>query len=169
MSFRAGWSSMASMKRVQTLLSARDVRLAFAVSRFNERVTRALLEGALEAYARLGGNLEEAWTVWVPGSFELPLAAKKLAQRPEVDGVVALGAIIRGETPHFEYVSAQAAGGLMQAMLASEKPIAFGVLTTDTPEQAEARAGGKAGNKGAEALYSAVEMVQLLRALQALD
>ncbi|MER3443886.1 MAG: 6,7-dimethyl-8-ribityllumazine synthase [Meiothermus sp.] len=154
------------MRRIQTVLSARDVRLAFAVSRFNERVTKALLEGALEAYARLGGDLEQAWTVWVPGSFELPLTAQKLAQRPEIDGVVALGAVIRGETPHFEYVSAQAASGLMQAMLANQKPVAFGVLTTDTPEQAEARAGGKAGNKGAEALYSAVEMVQLLRALQ---
>jgi len=154
------------MKHLQATLSAQDVRLAFAVSRFNERVTKALLEGALETYARLGGPAEEALVVWVPGSFELPLAAKRLARHPEVDGVVALGAVIRGETPHFEYVSAQAASGLMQAMLESEKPVAFGVLTTDTSEQAEARAGGKAGNKGAEALYSAVEMVQLLRVLE---
>lgn len=154
------------VKQIRGVLSASDVRLAFAVSRFNERVTKALLEGALEAYARLGGNLEQAWTLWVPGSFELPLAAQKLAQCPEVDGVVALGAVIRGETPHFEYVSAQAASGLMQAMLANQKPIAFGVLTTDTSEQAEARAGGKAGNKGAEAVHSCVEMVQLLRSLQ---
>lgn len=154
------------VKQIRGVLSASDVRLAFAVSRFNERVTKALLEGALEAYTRLGGNLEQAWAVWVPGSFELPLAAQKLAQHPEVDGVVALGAVIRGETPHFEYVSTQAASGLMRAMLANQKPIAFGVLTTDTPEQAEARAGGKAGNKGAEAVHSCVEMVQLLRALQ---
>lgn len=150
---------------LKATLSARDVRLAFVVSRFNERTTKALLEGALEAYSRLGGNTEAAWVVWVPGSFELPLMARRLAQRPEVDGVVALGAVIRGETPHFEYVSAQAASGLMQAMLQTDKPVAFGVLTTDTTEQAEARAGGKAGNKGAEALLSAVEMVQLLRAL----
>ncbi len=153
------------MKSSQTVLSAQNLRLAFVVSRFNQRVTRALLEGALEAYARLGGDAQAAWVLWVPGSFELPLAAQKLAQRPEVDGVVALGAVIRGETPHFEYVSAQAASGLMQVMLACEKPVAFGVLTTDSLEQAEDRAGGKAGNKGAEAVYSAVEMVQLLKHL----
>ena len=152
-------------RTLSPILTARGVRLAIAVGRFNERVTKLLLEGALEAYARLGGDPGEVLVAWVPGSFELPLIAKLLASRPDVDAVVALGAVVRGETPHFEYVAAQAASGLMQAMLQTEKPIVFGVLTTNTPEEAQERAGGKAGNKGAEAVFTAIEMVRLLEAI----
>jgi len=108
-------------KTLSPILTAKGVRLAIAVGRFNERVTKLLLEGALEAYARLGGDPGEVLVAWVPGSFELPLIAKRLASRPDVDAVVALGAVVRGETPHFEYVAAQAASGLMQAMLQTEK------------------------------------------------
>lgn len=156
-------------KTLSPILTAKGVRLAIAVGRFNERITKTLLEGALEAYARLGGDPQEVLVVWVPGSFELPLVAKKLAERPEVQAVVALGAVVRGETPHFEYVAAQAASGLMGAMLQTGKPIVFGVLTTNTSEEAQERAGGKAGNKGAEAVLTAIEMVKLLEALEALS
>ncbi len=152
-------------KTLSPILTAQGVRLAVAVARFNERVTKALLEGALEAYAQLGGDPREVLVAWVPGSFELPLVAKRLAQKPEVDAVVALGAVIRGETPHFEYVAAQAAGGLMQAMLQVEKPIVFGILTTNTLEEALERSGGKAGNKGREAVLTALEVVRLLEAI----
>uniref|UniRef100_A0A7C2G4S5 6,7-dimethyl-8-ribityllumazine synthase n=1 Tax=Thermus islandicus TaxID=540988 RepID=A0A7C2G4S5_9DEIN len=152
-------------KTLSPILTAKGVRLAVAVARFNERVTKALLEGALEAYARLGGEPREVLVAWVPGSFELPLVAKRLASRPDVDAVVALGAVIRGETPHFEYVAAQAASGLMQAMLQTEKPIVFGVLTTNSLEEALERSGGKAGNKGAEAVLTALEVVKLLEAI----
>lgn len=151
-------------RTLSPVLTARGVRLGIAVGRFNERITKLLLEGALEAYARLGGD-QEVLVAWVPGSFELPLVAKRLAARPDVDAVVALGAVIRGETPHFEYVAGQAASGLMQAMLQTNKPIVFGVLTTNTPEEAQERAGGKAGNKGAEAVLTALEMVKLLEAI----
>lgn len=146
-------------------LKAQGLRLAIAVSRFNERITRSLLQGALDAYVQLGGNLSDLTVVEVPGSFELPLACQALLRRPEIQGGVALGAVIRGETPHFEYVASQATSGIMRVMLESGKPLALGILTTDTPEQAQERAGGKAGNKGAEALWSAVEMVRLLETM----
>jgi 6,7-dimethyl-8-ribityllumazine synthase len=135
-------------KTLSPILTARGVRLAVAVGRFNERVTKLLLEGALEAYARLGGDPKEVLVVWVPGSFELPLVAKRLAQRPDVDAVVALGAVIRGETPHFEYVAAQAAGGLMQAMLQTEKPIVFGGPHHQHPGGSPGARRGQGGEQG---------------------
>lgn len=141
----------------------RGLRIGVAVARFNPGVTQRLLDGCLAALARCGVAPADTVVVRVPGAFELPLAAKVLLERHGVDAVVCLGAVIRGETPHFEYVSAQAAAGIMQVGLSSGRPVVFGVLTTDTPEQAYARAGGSHGNKGEEAALAAVEMARLVR------
>lgn len=132
-------------------------------SRFNENITRALMEGALTALREAGIADEQIEQIWVPGAFEIPVTALIAAQRPEVSAVVCLGAVIRGETPHFEYVSQAAATGIQRASLETGKPVAFGVLTTDTVEQAFDRAGGKTGNKGAEAAAAAVEMIKTLK------
>lgn len=141
----------------------RGLRIGVAVSRFNPGVTERLLAGCLAALDRCGVAREDVVVMRVPGAFELPLAAKALLERHGVDAVVCLGAVIRGETPHFEYVSAQCAAGIMQVMLAAGRPVAFGVLTTDTPEQAYERAGGRHGNKGEEAALAAVEMARRVR------
>ncbi len=146
-------------------LDASGLRIFAVVARFNELVTQSLLFGAREMFTRLGGRPEDFHVAFVPGSFELPLVAAKLAERDDLDAVVALGAVIRGATPHFEYLSQQAASGLMRAMLDTGKPVIFGVLTTDSIDQALERAGIKAGNKGADAIMSAVETVRLLRQL----
>lgn len=141
-------------------------RLAIVVSRFNEWITRSLLQGALEALDRFGIGQEETRVAWVPGAFELPLVAKQFAQSGQVDCVVCLGAVIRGATPHFDYVAGQAAAGILQASLETDLPIVFGVLTVDTIEQALERAGTKMGNKGFEAVQTAIEMVDLMRQLK---
>ena len=136
----------------------RGLRFAVVVARFNAQVTDKLLEGAREAlHARKAGFDE----YFVPGAFELPLAAKWLAQSGKYHGVVALGAVIRGETPHFDYVAGEAARGLQQVALDTAIPVAFGVLTTNTTRQAQARAGGKGGNKGFDAAMTAIEMARL--------
>ncbi|RMF33917.1 MAG: 6,7-dimethyl-8-ribityllumazine synthase [Chlorobiota bacterium] len=142
-------------------------RIAIAVARWNELVTARLLEGALGELRRNGIEQERVTVVSCPGSFELPLVVKTLAEQKRYDAIIALGCVIRGETPHFDYVAAQAASGIMQAMIASGIPCAFGVLTTDTLDQALDRAGGKAGNKGAEAAAVALEMAHLLSSLRA--
>jgi 6,7-dimethyl-8-ribityllumazine synthase len=144
-------------------LDARDLRVAFVVGRFNELITRPLLDGALDALRRTGGDPEAATVAWVPGAFEIPVVARKLAASGRYDAVVALGAVIRGATAHFDHVAGQAASGLMQAGMATGVPVIFGVLTVDTIEQAFERAGSKAGNKGAEALLAAVETAGVLR------
>jgi 6,7-dimethyl-8-ribityllumazine synthase len=146
-------------------LDAAGLRVAIVASRFNETITRQLLEGALSGLRRCG--LDEAGTTvaWVPGAFELPLAARRLAASGEFDAVIALGAVIRGATAHFEYVAGQAAAGLSQAGLDTGVPVVFGLLTTDTIEQAVERSGAKAGNKGFEAALTAIEMADLLRQL----
>jgi 6,7-dimethyl-8-ribityllumazine synthase len=146
-------------------LDAAGLRVAIVASRFNETITRHLLEGALSGLRRCG--LDEAGTTvaWVPGAFELPLAARRLAASGEFDAVIALGAVIRGATAHFEYVAGQAAAGLSQAGLDTGVPVVFGLLTTDTIEQAIERSGTKAGNKGFEAALTAIEMADLLRQL----
>ena len=146
-------------------LIATGHKLAIVVARFNQFVTERLLEGALDAYARHGGDPTLLQIARVPGAFELPLVVKKLAASGKVDGVVALGAVIRGETPHFDQVVSAATSGLASVMLETGVPVGFGVLTTDTVDQAVDRAGAKAGNKGAEALMSVVEMINLLKAL----
>jgi 6,7-dimethyl-8-ribityllumazine synthase len=139
-------------------LNANGLNFAILVARFNSAITEKLLAGAREALTKAGAKSQEVF--YVPGAFELPFAAKKLAERGDFDAIVALGAVIRGDTPHFDYVAAEAARGLQQAALETGVPIAFGVLTTDNREQAEARAGGAAGNKGFDAAMTAVEMAR---------
>lgn len=140
---------------------ARHLRVAIVASRFNETITRRLVDGALDCLRKHGVGDERVWLAWVPGAFELPLAAKRIAATAEVDAVVCVGTVIRGETPHFDYVAGWAATGIGRASLETGVPIAFGVVTTDTSEQAAERAGGKAGNKGSEAALVAVEMATL--------
>ena len=142
------------------------MRLAVVVSRFNEVVTSRLLAGARTAIERHGVREEDVDVAWVPGSFELPLAARRLAESRRYDAVVCLGAVIRGETPHFEYVAGEAARGIADAARDTGVPVIFGVLTTDTLEQALERAGGKTGNKGYDAAVNAIEMANLLRRLR---
>jgi len=135
-------------------------RYAIVASRFNATIVEQLVGGALDVLTRQGVPAEAITIVRVPGAWELPLAAQKLATKH--DAVIALGAVIRGDTPHFDYVAGECAKGLGKVGLDSGKPVIFGVLTTDTTEQAAARAGGKAGNKGAEAAMTAIEMLTLL-------
>jgi len=150
------------MLEIKGNLNAKGIRLGIAVSRFNELVTKELLAGAVEAYKRLGGDEADLVVVWVPGALELPLAAKKLAERPDIHAVIAIGTVIRGATYHFDVVAGQSAAGLMKAQLDTGTPIVNAVLTTDTIEQALERAGTKAGNKGADAVMAAVEIVRAL-------
>lgn len=146
-------------------LDATSHRYAIVVSRFNEFITGKLLSGAIDALVRHGASESDITQVWTPGAWELPLAAQKLAAAGGVDGVIALGCVIRGATPHFDYIAAEVAKGLAQASMSTGVPISFGVLTTDSIEQAVERAGSKAGNKGADAALAAIEMVNLLRTL----
>jgi len=157
---------VSGMKKIlEGQLSARGLRAALVVSRFNGFLTERLLEGALDALRRHEAEEDNLVVVRTPGAFELPLAAKKLAESGRHDAIVALGAVIRGATPHFEYVAAEVTKGLAQVSLASGIPVAFGVLTCDTIEQAVERAGTKSGNKGFDAALSAMEMVSLLRVM----
>jgi 6,7-dimethyl-8-ribityllumazine synthase len=142
------------------------MRIGVVCGRFNDLITERLLAGARDALARHGVADHDVTVVWVPGSFEIPLAARALAQSDDVDAVVTLGAVIRGATAHFDHVAGQCASGVMRAGLDAGIPVIFGVLTTDTIEQAMERAGTKAGNKGAEAAVTAIEMVAVLRQLR---
>jgi 6,7-dimethyl-8-ribityllumazine synthase len=146
-------------------VDARDMRLAVVAGRFNEHVTAPLVDGALTALQERGLAPENVPVYWVPGAFEIPLVAQRLARSRAVDAVVCVGAIIRGDTPHFDFVASSCADGIARVALDTGVPVAFGVLTTDNEAQALARAGGKAGNKGAEAANTAIEMVALLRGL----
>lgn len=146
-------------------LVATGLKVAIVTSRFNQYVTDRLLEGATDAFVRHGGAEGDLDVVRVPGAFELPLAAKRLAATGRYDALVALAAVIRGATAHFEHVATAATGGLSSVMLESGVPVGFGVLTTETVEQAVDRAGAKLGNKGAEAMLTAIEMANLLKAL----
>ncbi|MCH8241903.1 MAG: 6,7-dimethyl-8-ribityllumazine synthase [Planctomycetes bacterium] len=141
-------------------------RFAIVVSRFNDFITTKLLSGALDVLLRHGCKDEDVTVAYVPGSFELPFMAKKLAESGSYDAVICLGCIIRGHTPHFEYVASEAAKGIAHVGLATGVPTTFGVITADTLEQAVERAGAKAGNKGADAAMSAVEMVNLVAQLK---
>ena len=140
-----------------------DRRVAIVVSRFNESVTMRLLEGAIDALERHGGAREDIDVVWVPGAWELPAAARALLATERYDAIVALGAVIRGETPHFDFVAGEASRGLAEASAEFDVPIGFGLLTWTRMEQAEARAGGAHGNKGWDAALAALEMVGSLR------
>ena len=146
-------------------VSARGYRVAIVASRFNDFIVASLLKGATEAWAARGGAAGDLATFRVPGAFELPLAAKRLGASGRYDAVVALGCVIRGDTPHFDYVAGEAARGIQQAGLDTGVPVAFGVLTVETVEQALERAATNAGNKGAEALETALEMAALLKRL----
>jgi 6,7-dimethyl-8-ribityllumazine synthase len=144
-------------------LLAKDLKFAIVVSRWHELVNSKLLEGALDSINRLGGDLKEVTVAYVPGSFEIPLACKKFAESKKYDAIIAIGTVIRGQTLHFDLISSEAVKGLGQVSLQSGVPIALGVLTTDTLEQAFERAGSKHGNKGSEAALAAIEMANLLK------
>lgn len=151
------------MTKYEGNLNAEGMKAAVVAARFNEFISGKLLEGALDALKRHGMAEENIDIIWVPGAFEIPLTAKKLAASEKYDGVIALGAVIRGETPHFDYVSAEVSKGVAKAGLDTEKPVIFGVLTTDTIEQAISRAGTKSGNKGYDAAVTLIEMVNLFK------
>lgn len=148
-------------------LTPEDARFGIVVGRFNHFITDRLLEGALDALVRHGVARERVTIVRTPGAFEIPFAVRRLAKSGKLDAVIALGAVIRGSTPHFDYVAGEAAKGCGSTMQETGVPVLFGVLTTDTIEQAIERAGTKAGNKGWEAAVSAIEMVNLARAMTA--
>lgn len=147
------------------MLVGRGLRVGIVVGRFNEFISGKLLEGARDALLRHEVSDDDIDVAWVPGSFEIPLVAKRLAASGRYDAVICLGAVIRGATPHFEYVSAEVSKGIANVSLETGVPVIFGVLTTDTIEQAIERAGTKAGNKGFEAAVTAIEMAQLLNAI----
>jgi 6,7-dimethyl-8-ribityllumazine synthase len=143
----------------------RDLRFGFVAARFNDFIVEPLIRGAIDALKRHGATEKQIEIVRVPGAFDIPLIARKLALSRRFDALVTLGAVVRGQTPHFDYVAGECASGIARIALETGVPIAFGVLTTDTMEQAVDRAGGKAGNKGADAALVAVEMANLLRRL----
>jgi 6,7-dimethyl-8-ribityllumazine synthase len=147
-------------------LDGRGLKLAIVVSRFNSFITDRLLEGALDAIRRTGGDADAAQVVRVPGSWEMPVVVSELARQKRFDAVICLGAVIRGDTPHFDYVAGNAAAGLAHVASETGVPVAFGVLTTNTVEQAVDRAGAKSGNKGFDAAMTAIEMANLLRTLK---
>ena len=152
-------------KIIEGELLARDLRIAIVAARFNDFVVEPLIRGALDALRRHGVVDKQIDIVRVPGAFDIPIVARKLALAHRHEALIALGCVIRGQTPHFDYVAGECAGGIARIALESGVPIAFGVLTTDTAEQAVDRAGGKAGNKGADAALVALEMANLLRRL----
>ena len=149
-------------KTLEAHLNAKGKKFAIVVSRFNDFITEKLLSGALDALVRSGAEDSDIEVVKVPGSFEIPLVAKKMAKKKGLGAIICLGAVIRGATPHFDYISAEVSKGIAQVSLESEVPIIFGVITTDTIEQAIERAGTKAGNKGWSAAMAAIEMANLL-------
>lgn len=156
---------MQDIRTIEGDTQARDLRFAIVASRFNEFIVASLIRGAVDVLERHGAKRDQVELVRVPGAFELPLVIRKLLEQRRFDAIVALGAVIRGETPHFQYVAGECVRGIAQLTLEFGVPIAFGVLTTDTIEQAMERAGTKSDNKGAEAAVTAIEMANLLRHL----
>lgn len=146
-------------------LIARDKKFGIVVSRFNELISKSLLSGALDSLKRHEASDENIDVAWVPGSFEIPLVARRLAQRGNYDAVICLGAVIRGSTPHFDYVAAEVSKGIARVGLETGVPITFGIITADTLEQAVDRAGAKAGNKGWQAALTAIEMANLMESM----
>lgn len=153
-------------KFIEGNLDAKGLTFGIVVSRFNSFICERLLEGAIDALVRHGANETDITVARIPGAFEIPLAAKTMAASRKYDAVICLGAVIRGSTPHFEYVSSEVSKGVASVSLESGLPIAFGVLTTDTIEQAVERAGTKAGNKGFEAAVTAIETVNVIKAMK---
>lgn len=152
-----------AIKTIEGALTVQNARFCLVVARFNSFVVESLLEGAIDTLKRHGADDADITIVRVPGAFEMPLVLEKLAAKGEYDAIVALGAVIRGGTPHFDFVAGECVKGMAQVSLQHGTPIAFGVLTVDTIEQAIERAGTKAGNKGGEAALGAIEMVNVLR------
>ncbi len=150
-------------KFFEGVLLGKGLKFGVVVSRFNEFITKKLLDGAQDALLRHGVNEEDVDIAWVPGSFEIPLVAKKLAQTKRYDAVICLGAVVRGATPHFEYIAAEVTKGIAKVGLETGLPVSYGVITADTLEQAIERAGTKAGNKGFDAAVDAIEMANLLK------
>ena len=151
------------MKTYEGLLTVTNEKFCIIVSRFNEFITSKLLSGAIDELLRHGTKEENITVVWTPGAFEIPVTAKKAAKSKKYDAIIAIGAVIKGSTPHFDFVSAEVSKGVAAVSLETEIPVIFGVLTTDNIEQAIERAGTKAGNKGSDAAKSAIEMVNLLK------
>ncbi len=153
------------MKIYEGKLTSNKIKYGIIVSRFNEFINNKLLEGAIDCLKRHGAIDEEIQVAWVPGAYEIPLVAQRMAGTKRFDAIICLGAVIRGATPHFDYISAEVSKGIANVGLQNDIPIIFGVLTTDTIEQAIERAGTKSGNKGWDAALSAIEMVNLFRSL----
>ena len=153
------------VKKIEGKLDAKGLKVSLVVSRFNEFISNKLVEGALDCLRRHGIKEEDLRIVWVPGSFEIPLVAKTLALKKEDDAIIALGAVIRGGTDHYSYVASEVAKGIANASLETGVPIIFGVLTTDSIEQAIERAGTKMGNKGFEAALSAIELAHVMKSV----
>ena len=151
------------MKTIEGNLIASNLKIGIVASRFNEFITGKLLGGAEDSFVRHGGNPDDLTLAWVPGAFEIPLIAQKMAQTKKYDAIVCLGAVIRGNTPHFDMVANESVKGIAHVGMESGIPVIYGVLTTDSIEQAIERAGTKAGNKGFDAMTSAIEMVNLAK------
>ncbi len=150
-------------KTIEGQLTAQGLRFCLVVGRFNNFITSKLVSGAIDSITRHGADEEDITVIWAPGAFEIPITARKAAASKKYDAIVTLGAVIRGGTPHFDFIAAEVSKGIAHAAMESAIPISFGVLTCDTIEQAIERAGSKAGNKGAEAAVAAIEMVNLLK------
>lgn len=153
------------MKQYEGKLNAKGLRLAVVVSRFNDLITKELLSGAEDCWLRHDGLASEMEVIWVPGAFEIPVTAQKMAMKEQYDAIVCLGAVIRGSTPHFDFVANEVSKGVAHVSLQNNVPVIFGVITTDTIEQAFERAGTKSGNKGWNAVLSAIEMANLFKSL----
>ena len=151
------------MKTLEGKLTAKNMKIAIVVARFNEFITSKLLSGCIDCLIRHEAADEDLTVAWVPGAFEIPMAAKKLSESGKYDAVICLGAVIRGATPHFDYVCAEASKGIAQVSMQTGVPVAFGVLTTENIQQAVERAGTKAGNKGVDCAMTAMEMVNLFK------
>ena len=151
------------MRTFEGKFDGRNVKIAIVAGRFNEFITSKLIGGALDVLKRNDVSEENIDIAWVPGAFEIPLIAKKLANTQKYDAIITLGAVIKGSTPHFDYVCSEVSKGVAQISLQSELPVIFGVLTTNNIEEAIERAGTKAGNKGADAAFSAIEMINIIK------
>ena len=153
------------MKKIEGNLQAGDHKFGIIIGRFNEFIGSKLLDGSLDALKRHGVSEENIEIAWTPGAFEIPLVAKKMAKTKKYDAIICLGAVIRGATPHFDYVSAEVSKGIAHVSLETEVPVIFGILTTDSIEQAIERAGTKSGNKGFDVAVTAIEMVNLMKTI----
>lgn len=151
------------MKKIEGNLNATDLKFGIVISRFNEFISSKLLSGAIDALIRHGAKNDNIEVAWVPGAFEIPMIAKKLTEKGEYDAIICLGTIIKGDTPHFDFVAAESAKGIAQLSFSANIPVSFGILTTNDVEQAIDRAGLKSGNKGFDAAVTSIEMANLMK------